>query len=216
MGDDLAPVPATRPQPALSGPVDRLRRWASGPPMRGFPGSAEGRRELAAGVVAVVALLVLVFPLATTVWLAVPLAGVTYAGLVLLLPGARRPDGSVALPEPLAFADDQPVSIAEPVLDEVMSVSKADTPAISAGVEERWRAFVVRYGLTKRECEVVKLLALRLTDIEIAERLCIARKTAEHHTASALGKLGLRSRREVAAFLREHDLPVPQDDLPSP
>jgi len=57
-----------------------------------------------------------------------------------------------------------------------------------------------RLGLTPREAEVLPLLALGLTNREIADRLVISVKTAEHHVAHILRKLGAPNRRKAAAL----------------
>jgi DNA-binding CsgD family transcriptional regulator len=58
-------------------------------------------------------------------------------------------------------------------------------------------------GLSDRQVEVLRLLAEGLTNAEIAARLVISGKTADHHVSAVLAKLDVRSRREAAARARE-------------
>ena len=53
-------------------------------------------------------------------------------------------------------------------------------------------------GLTARQLEVLSLVAEGLTNAEIAERLVVSPRTAEHHVAAVLTKLGRHSRRDAA------------------
>ena len=52
-------------------------------------------------------------------------------------------------------------------------------------------------GLTNRQLEVAKLVARGFTNAEIAGRLFISAKTADHHVSAVLAKLGLPHRRAV-------------------
>lgn len=59
-------------------------------------------------------------------------------------------------------------------------------------------------GLTRREREVVALIAEGLTNREIAARLVVAQRTAEGHVENILSKLGFTSRAQVAGWLAAH------------
>ena len=68
------------------------------------------------------------------------------------------------------------------------------------GLLFRERSAPDRRSLTRREHEVLTLLAEGLTQLEIAERLEIASKTVATHIERILGKLGVRSRAQAVAL----------------
>jgi len=53
--------------------------------------------------------------------------------------------------------------------------------------------------LTRRELRILKLLALRLSNVEISEELCISRATVKRHTQNIYRKLCASNRREAVA-----------------
>ncbi|MEV0223665.1 LuxR C-terminal-related transcriptional regulator [Streptomyces sp. NPDC050704] len=56
-------------------------------------------------------------------------------------------------------------------------------------------------SLTRRESEVAELVAEGLANQQIADRLVIARRTAEGHVERILGKLGFSNRSQIAAWV---------------
>ena len=65
-------------------------------------------------------------------------------------------------------------------------------------------------ALTGQEKRVLELIGQGLTNRQIAERMCLAEKTAKNYVSSLLAKLGMHRRTEAAAFAVRH--PSDHDD----
>ncbi len=59
-------------------------------------------------------------------------------------------------------------------------------------------------GLTDREAEVLRLTARGLTTREIADRLYISPKTADHHIQHVYTKIGVSTRAASALWAMQH------------
>lgn len=70
----------------------------------------------------------------------------------------------------------------------------AEATAAAAPVREK------RSQLTARELEVAALVAMGLSNKQIAEKLVISERTAEGHVERILGKLGFHSRSQIASW----------------
>jgi DNA-binding NarL/FixJ family response regulator len=66
-------------------------------------------------------------------------------------------------------------------------------------------------ALTRRETDVLGLLARGRSNKQIASELGLGLRTVEGHVSSVLGKLGVRSRTEAVAYALGHRLVVPED-----
>lgn len=55
-------------------------------------------------------------------------------------------------------------------------------------------------GLTDRQLEILRLVATGLSNAEIAHRLVVSTRTVDHHVSAILGRLGVRTRHEAAAW----------------
>jgi len=141
-----------------------------------------------------VAALVAMLAIGVSPWLAVPLSIVTYIAVALVRPARGRPAG-----QDDCLATEHPGGAAD--------AGDGDHRQLPDGALTAFDAVAIQFGLTRREREILPLLAHRLTDREIAEQLTISHRTAMNHTANILGKLGLASRRDVATFVARHALP---------
>ncbi len=61
-------------------------------------------------------------------------------------------------------------------------------------------------GLTAREAEVLRLIALGLTTRQVADELTISPKTADHHIQHVYTKIGVSTRGAAALYAIEHGL----------
>lgn len=84
--------------------------------------------------------------------------------------------------------------------EEALAEALARDAAEPGRVRDEWS------GLSQREREVAGLIAQGLTNRQIAERLFIASGTADRHVANILGKLDMRKRAQVAAWVADRGL----------
>ncbi len=63
-----------------------------------------------------------------------------------------------------------------------------------------------RYGLTKRNCDVLLGVAMGLSDKEIASKLMLSKSTVKTHLRNIYHKLKMRNRTEAAAFVVTQNL----------
>jgi two-component system response regulator NreC len=73
------------------------------------------------------------------------------------------------------------------------------SPRVATGLEALHRA-TNGDGLTQRETEIVRMIALGHTSAEIACQLHLSRRTVETHRARIHHKLGLKTRAELVQF----------------
>ena len=97
-------------------------------------------------------------------------------------------------------------------LEREVESGRLDASAVSAVLEaaglvrQRRRRPAAPAGLSEREVEVLRLVARGLSNREIATRLVVSSRTAEHHVQHIYAKIGVSSRAAAALFAMEHGL----------
>jgi DNA-binding CsgD family transcriptional regulator len=91
---------------------------------------------------------------------------------------------------PLARAVAEVIALANTLLEESAALQSAPPRAA--------------YGLSRREAEVLELLAAGRSNAEIADALFISRRTVTTHVSNLYAKLGAASRAEAIAFALRH------------
>jgi DNA-binding NarL/FixJ family response regulator len=99
---------------------------------------------------------------------------------------------------PERVPEDEPARRAE-------RVSLPDSGVV--GAEEATDEALASRGLTAREIQVARLLALGHTNAEIAASLYLWVRTIEHHRASVFRKLGVNSRAALVSEMNDRSVP---------
>jgi DNA-binding NarL/FixJ family response regulator len=93
-------------------------------------------------------------------------------------------------------------------LGDLIKTLKELTAEVEAGGRKN------RYGLTRRELEIIAAVVAGETNKGIAERYSLSEDTVKHHLTHIFDKLGVFTRLELALFAIHHGL-VPSDRPPT-
>lgn len=83
---------------------------------------------------------------------------------------------------------------------------KVVDPRLSERAGSQTRSALYRVGLTRREYDVLRLVAMGYTNPEVADHLDLARNTVKTYLQAAMHKLGARNRVEAIAKAHEAQL----------
>lgn len=82
-----------------------------------------------------------------------------------------------------------------------MQAEKASVLRVSPIPKERLESMSLKYGLTRRETELLEQVCLRKTNEDIAAALGISENTVKFHLKNLMKKLSVSSRTEIREML---------------
>src|SRR4029079_10198534 len=89
---------------------------------------------------------------------------------------------------------------------QTLSLKDAAQLILNQGTKEQSREAGRLNQLTKREIEILRLVAQGLSDAQVAERLVLSPRTVNAHLTSIYNKLGVNSRSAATRFAIERGL----------
>ncbi len=125
--------------------------------------------------------------------------------LALLAPHSRKPElapsTAASLSKLLAVFEDEKQDASPPVM-----TATTGEPAFSPAWQASARSSVPAVSLTRREQEVLRLLAAGASNQDIAHTLVISLDTVKKHVSNLLGKLGASNRTQAISQARARSL----------
>jgi DNA-binding NarL/FixJ family response regulator len=102
--------------------------------------------------------------------------------------------------------------VLEPSFDETFALVVRAVAVGLTAVPRKLRRATSAARLTRREREILGLVALGLTNEDIAGRLFLSESTVKGHLTTAFRRLGVRSRAEAAALTAEFAVATPEGE----
>ena len=92
------------------------------------------------------------------------------------------------------------------VFERLGAGERSGAAALMRGIRVKTGQTTDSTGLSRREVEVLRLVAQGMSNQDIADRLVLSSHTVHRHVSSILAKLDLSSRAAAAAYAAQHDL----------
>jgi DNA-binding NarL/FixJ family response regulator/Tfp pilus assembly protein PilF len=124
----------------------------------------------------------------------------------LLRAHGRQAEASHEFAEAADLIEELTANIADKELGKAFQA--AATSLLPRSHDASWRNIYRKEygGLTARELDVARLTAAGMSNIEIAEKLVVSKRTIETHLSNILSKLGFSSRKQITTWAQERGI----------